>query len=171
MLTPINIDLLGTLNPVYPDEEMEGYYEAGECFYIISNPIKIKLLKNIELTFSIYNKITEASIEDVNKAVHNFLSLNNEMYNKAKKEIFKECEDCRADYEEYDFEDPKDFKKLTSFTEENIWSGVSPTELIIEEEAGNIYIHLLAECFWEEEHGLRLKFKNGSHLTNVGIQD
>lgn len=35
----------------------------------------------------------------------------------------------------------------------------------------NMYVQILCECDWDEEHGLQIVFKNGLQLVGIGAQD
>ncbi|MEM7571705.1 MAG: hypothetical protein AAF433_02340 [Bacteroidota bacterium] len=64
-------------------------------------------------------------------------------------------------------------EKLTS--PEKVWAYIQPTEIIVTkdryEKKEGVFIQILCECTWEEEHGLQIVLKNGNELIRVSDQD
>jgi hypothetical protein len=55
-----------------------------------------------------------------------------------------------------------------------VWDMIGKvSELVLERNAtdGLIYVSFIAECVWDEEHGLLLVFKEGKELTRISIPD
>ncbi len=63
--------------------------------------------------------------------------------------------------------------KLTNAKE--VWAYICPTEIVLlkdrYKEKKGVYINILCECDWEEEHGLQIVLKDGNHLVRVSGQD
>jgi hypothetical protein len=64
-------------------------------------------------------------------------------------------------------------EKLTK--PEKVWEYINPTEIIVTKdrykEKEGVFIQILCDCDWEEEHGLQIILKNGNELIRVSDQD
>jgi len=58
---------------------------------------------------------------------------------------------------------------------EKVWEYITPTEILVIKDRWKkregVYIQILCDCGWEEEHSLQIILKNGNELTRVSQQD
>jgi hypothetical protein len=64
-------------------------------------------------------------------------------------------------------------KELTA--PEKVWQYITPLEIVVTKDRfgldKEIYIQVLCNCEWEDEHGIQFIFKEGNELTRVSEQD
>ena len=103
---------------------------------------------------------------DVLEAVANFFALGVEAKTEATKPVYQNYErimEMVRDDEDDEFE-------FTVNAPEEIWSYVEPFEVCVSRRHRrdkDIYIQLICNCSWEEEHGLQLVFRRGNKLVYV----
>lgn len=139
----------------------------------ISEPTKIPLLNDNYLKITFLEFVPQqdvAFITDTDKALGNFLSLTPTYLHSFSELLFKQCKEFLESIG-YD----SDHEALWNLTDPgSIWNFVHPTEIMVSRRHRrdkDIYIVVLCECDWEEEHGLQLVFRQGQILSRVSDQD
>jgi Domain of unknown function (DUF6985) len=99
---------------------------------------------------------------DVDEAVRNFLALTDQDRLAASERVFRHYRQSVSLIPETD---------LGVSEPDQIWQHVRPTGVCVDrydEGDGLVYVRLVCECDWEEEHGLQLLFRHGTTITLVG---
>ncbi len=70
----------------------------------------------------------------------------------------------------------KNLKHLSKLTSpDKVWEYVHPLEIVVTKDRfgldKEIYVQVLCNCDWEEEHGLQFVFKERKELIRVSEQD
>ncbi len=152
---------IGTLTQ---NAEFEDWYE--------SEPFVIPFLNNekLQIVYEFDAEKDAAFIKEADAAIQNFLQLDNANKLNVSDLVYKNCKDFLNDigYDELN-------KKLWEITDtKEIWTYVQPDKITVKRSAYDdkaIYILILCECAWEQEHGWQLLFKNGEKLDRVSDQD
>ncbi|PID36202.1 MAG: hypothetical protein CR993_05880 [Rhodobacterales bacterium] len=110
--------------------------------------------------------------EMAQKAYQNWLDYNEMVGLLEAIEVYQEEED-RPDWMEKSLQRLLPLRNLN--TPDDVWEHISPTEVVITMDLWSaepdIYLQILCDCTWEEEHGIQFILKNGSKLTRVSEQD
>ncbi len=163
--------------------------------WVSLNDILIPFFDKIKLPIRIDNTDYEGGwqLDEIDLALFNFLetTTNFELKDKVAERIFE-------NWKEYDqavgyldgietFKSVKDrpewmedslqhclwLEKLT--TPKKVWDYIRPSEIIVTKDRYNkkegVFIQIICECDWEEEHGLQIVLKNGSEFIRVSGQD
>jgi hypothetical protein len=106
------------------------------------------------------------------KAYENWLNFNEAVGYLDNLEIF-ETDINPPEWIQRSIKNLKWLKKLTA--PEKVWEYISPLEIVVTKDRfgldKEIYIQVLCNCAWEEEHGIQFIFKEGKELTRVSEQD
>jgi hypothetical protein len=101
------------------------------------------------------------------KAIAAFVGLGTAARMKASSKVLRNCHDYLEMVETGEWsqgmENIKDAKQ--------IWLFVKPRTIHVQTHKKRVYVSVLCECDWEEEHGLQLVYRNGRTLTRVSEQD
>ncbi len=136
-------------------------------------------------------KSTEDYFEKAEEAIGNFFNYTNELKEEAEKNAYEMWvnfnESCGFldNIEMYsEVQDPPDWmlhslnnmKKLSNLTDTSkVWQYISPLEVVVTKDRfaldKEIYIQVLCNCDWDEEHGIQFVFKEGKELIRVSEQD
>ncbi len=58
---------------------------------------------------------------------------------------------------------------------EKVWPYLTPTEIVVTKDryqrTKDVYLQLLCDCAWQEEHGLQIVLRNGRDFWRLGEQD
>ncbi len=136
--------------------------------WLVSDGIEIPFFENKKLRFIIeFDNSDETFFQKAEVAVKNFLALDSEYRKSVTKLVYKNyravVDDCGMD-------------EIAMNNEFDIWSHVSPQEIFLKTKSyfengvylgKDIFITVLCECDWEEEHGLSLDFRMGESLKDV----
>ncbi|MBS1593922.1 MAG: hypothetical protein JST90_06330 [Bacteroidetes bacterium] len=138
----------------------------------ISSPIAIPLLDGAKLPIIYVDLVPERDptfIAAADQALNSFLAMTLADRDTLSESVYKNCQDTihslGGDYI------PEEILNLHNA--QDIWRYVEPTELCLTRGNDNddIYLQLLCECGWEQEHGLQLVFHEGYRLVRVSQQD
>ncbi|QSW89052.1 hypothetical protein J0383_22805 [Flavobacterium endoglycinae] len=158
----ITSNIIGKL---YQNTEFSDWWESEE--------IKIPLLNNemLKVTFlDVEPEHDETFIEEADEALTNFLRMNIENRNSLSELAYNNCIDF-LDSVEFDEAD----EPLREIKDKNeIWNFIYPDGIHVSRRTYNdkdIYISIVCECEWEQEHGLQLVFRQGKKLTRISDQD
>ena len=144
------------LGELKQNENNKEYWESGE--------VEIPYFDNISLKFTI--KLNQGDfIDDFEKAVDNFLKLSAEDRLKISQYVYK-------NYQEFT-NSVGEGKSIDIFDEREVWKHVHPSEIIVSRRSKDklVYVQIIAENDWEEEHGIQLVYKEGKELSRVSICD
>jgi hypothetical protein len=87
-------------------------------------------------------------------------------------ETYRSVKD-RPDWMERSLQNCLWLEKLTE--SEKVWNYISPIEIIVTKDRykkrAGVFIQILCNCDWEEEHGLQIVLENGDKLIRVSDQD
>jgi hypothetical protein len=132
----------------------------------VSKPIKVTFLSNLKVTFIITEEPADNKFaEDVNDAIVKFLTLTDKDRLETTEYIIKNYEE----FVESTGEEPLNIKKS-----KDIWKNIYPQNIYVSRRPyvdKKVYIQIMCECDWEEEHGLQIVFKEGLTLSRVSQQD
>ena len=138
-----------------------------------SDEFDIPFFGNEKLTITFINFEPEHDktfINEADKALTNFLKLNKEDRNGISKLVYKNCMEFldAVDFDEAD----EPLRQIKNINE--IWNFIQPTEIHVTRRPykdQDMYVQILCECDWEQEHGLQLVFRQGKKLTRISDQD
>ena len=138
-----------------------------------SDKIHIPLFDNQKLTITFMDFEPENDktfIEEADQALTEFLKLNKEDRNGISELAYKSCMEFlnAVDFDETD----EPLRQIRNKNE--IWNFIQPTEIYITRrpyKEQDIYVQIVCECDWEQEHGLQLVFRQGKKLTRISEQD
>lgn len=138
-----------------------------------SSAIEIPFLDNLklEITFMDFEPEYDSTfIQEADQALTNFLKLTTNDRESISGLAFKNCMDFLADigFDEAD----ESLRQIKN--ESEIWGFIQPTEIYISRRYtgdNDIYVQIVCECDWEQEHGLQLVFRQGKQLTRISEQD
>jgi hypothetical protein len=119
-----------------------------------------------------FNFKPEIKIQAAQKAFENWLDFNESCGFLDNLAMFEEVEDPS----EWMMNDIKKLRYLSSLTSpDKVWEYINPLEIVVTKDRfgldKEIYIQVLCNCDWEEEHGLQFIFKEGKELIRVSGQD
>jgi hypothetical protein len=111
----------------------------------------------------------EPVLKKSDAAITAFLRLTMKDRQKASAGVLKNCLDFIDDVREDDW----NRSMARCQHPEDIWAYVHPKDVHMQfnEETSGIYISLLCECDWEQEHGLQLVYRDGHQLIRISQQD
>jgi len=132
----------------------------------VSKPTKVPFLSDLKMVFVITEELDNNKFsEDVNNAIMKFLTLTDKDRLEITEYIIKNYED---------FIDSTDEEPLPIKHMEDIWEYVHPENIYVSRRQygdRKIYIQIMCECDWEEEHGLQIIYRDGQILSRVSDQD
>lgn len=109
-------------------------------------------------------------IDEADQALTYFLKLNTEDRNSISELTYKNCRDF-LEAVEFDEDD----EPLRQIKDENeIWNFIYPIGISAERRLCNdkdLYVVVVCNCDWEQEHGLQFVFKQGKKLTRISDID
>ncbi|WP_367391230.1 hypothetical protein [Lewinella sp. LCG006] len=147
------------------NEEFDDWWE--------SEPIQIPLLENKALKITLMDFVPEEDDEflaGADNTLKNFLSKKEEERFDLSDLVYKNCMEFlnAIGYDEMD-------KALWEIKNKNeIWKYVYPQEIHItrrHRRDEDVYLSIICECEWEQEHGLQLVFRRGKQITRISSQD
>lgn len=110
------------------------------------------------------------ALAEADKALANFFALDKSYRESISHLVYKNCRDfLEAIGFDEDYQDMWDIKD-----EKEIWQFVHPTEISVTphpDDEYDMFVQVLCECDWEQEHGLQLVFRQGKKLIRVSGQD
>lgn len=138
-----------------------------------SEQIEIPFLGNEKLTITFMDfepEYDKTFLDEADQALANFLKLNLTDRNLISDLAYKNCMDFLEVVEVDEVDDT-----LRHIKDQNeIWNFIQPTEIYVTRrpyKEQDIYVQLVCECDWEQEHGLQLVFRQGKKLTRISGQD
>lgn len=135
--------------------------------WLISEFVEIPLFqKKCRFIFEQYEERDE---EEYLKAINNLLSLEQEVFKSASKDLYSYYEDtillCELEPGEYDIiEDNNSVWSHVEFGDDIMVCRRSDHDCLI-------YLSIESECSWEIEHGLQVVFRNGNTICKLGPFD
>lgn len=130
--------------------------------WLVSKPIAIPFFSGKYLQFTIEDEISESQFpQDIEDSIANFLSLTDDDRLSISDKVYKNY---------IDMIEAVDIEPLPVSSPADIWKFVTPTDIFVCRDS-DVYIQVLCECEWEEEHGLQLIFHLGNKLVRVSYQD
>jgi hypothetical protein len=145
-----------------------GELERDDEFpWFTSEPIEIPCLDGERLRFVLEDVDTDERPEEFALAVARFLSLTTHDRDHAAPHVF-------AVYRENldSFVDEAAAPQIASPAE--VWDYVDAREIRVSRRGcgdKKVYVGIMADCDWEEEHGLQLVYRGGFELCRVSDQD
>ena len=147
------------------DDEFDDWWKSKE--------IEIPFLDNKKLSvrFTEFEPEEDAAfIDEADAALACFLKLTTEDRNAVSEMAYQNCMDFLEKFEEDEDDDP-----LREMKDKNdIWDYIDPQKISVSRRHKNdkdIYVQILCECDWEQEHGLQFVFRQGKKLTRISEQD
>lgn len=130
-----------------------------------SQPIPIPYFDNTQLIFQINAPETELQA-DVSQAIGSFMQLSSQDREQTSDYVFHKYSDFAQA-----FDSNKPTVKISSPIE--VWQHLKPTQISVSRRPQDklIYIQVLLDCDWDQEHGLQLVYKQGQELVRVSSQD
>ena len=156
-----------------------GPVEADDETYI-SHPITVPVLDYNEVEFFVEGYDDDDSPEDFHDAIEAFLALDDSALRAASKAVFAYYEDVRAASEAADHPEPADpddepagAGALPDIDDpEDVWEhvelGVEATVAREEDGDQEVVVSVQCACEWNPERGLRLEFRGGREVSEVG---
>lgn len=161
----MNQILSQVVGPLIQDETFPDWWKGQE--------VRIPFLDERKLPIVFMNFEPDADktfVSEADQALTNFFGLNTFYRESISHLVYKNCKDFLDDvgFDESD-------QALVDIEDENqIWRFVYPTEVYVTRRPyaeQDMYVQLVCECDWEQEHGLQLVFRQGKKLTRVSSQD
>ena len=158
----ITSEIIGIL---FQNDQFDDWWE--------SEPIEIRFFDNKKLKITFMDLVPEADQGFVNEAdiaLKSFLEKNTNDRLELSELAYQNCLEFlnAVDYDEAD-------KPLWDIKDKNeIWNFIYPQDIYVtrrHRRDEDIYINLICECEWEQEHGLQLVFRQGKKLTRISDQD
>ena len=146
------------LGPLRPDSQFPEW--------LVSAPVSVPYFDGLPLKFTL-NELTDADTEDVRNAVAAFLALGATDRLAAGPHVFQNYRQMVDAVGEEDV-------GVQIASPEAVWAHVHPSEIYISRRHRRnqaIYVQILADSDWEEEHGLQIVYRRGSELSRVSDQD
>jgi len=135
----------------------------------MSTPIAVPMLDGQPCTFIVERYLNDPCHQDFHTAIKELLSHKRNILDRAEQAIFAYYQDANSVWE------PDDEEFLLIKTSKDVWSHIQfGNQIIVRRRKSNdqrIYLLLICECDWEEEHGLLLVFKDGKTIVKVGKFD
>jgi hypothetical protein len=138
-----------------------------------SKAFEIPFFDNTELTiiFTDFEPDSDTTfLQEAEQALTNFFKLNLADRNSISELAYKNCTDF-LDAVEFDDAD----QSLREISDKNeIWKFIHPSEIYVTRrpyKEQDMYVQVVCECDWEQEHGLQLVFRQGKKLTRISNQD
>jgi hypothetical protein len=153
------------VGPLEEDQQSPGSWTSKEV------PVPFFDGKKLTVSFEDFDPgEDEEALAEADKALANFFALDKSYRESISHLVYKNCKDfldaIGSDEADQTMRDIKDEKK--------IWQFVHPTEIAVTphpDDEYDMYVQVLCECDWEEEHGLQLVFRKGKKITRVSEQD
>ena len=139
----------------------------------ISNPFEIPFFDNDEFTIIFMGCVPEQDktfIEEADSALTNFFKLNASYKNSISELAYKNLTNFMDAVSFNDVDKP--LREITNKNE--IWKFIYPTKIYVARRPYNekdMYVQIVCECEWEQEHGLQFVFRQGKKLTRISDQD
>jgi hypothetical protein len=139
----------------------------------VSKEVPVPFLdgEKLRVFFEDFDPVEDKEIlAEADKALANFFALDNSYRESISHLVYKNCKDFleATGFDEAD-QAMRDIKD-----EKEIWQFVHPTEIVVTphpDDEYDMYVQVLCECDWEEEHGLQLVFHQGKKISRVSEQD
>ena len=140
--------------------------------WVISEPISVPFCGGKELRFTFQGDLEsdEDFLIESNKTIERFLKFDDSEKSKLTTPIYENYLQTKHFYDSQGWALPT----LELNNESEIRNYVYPQEIFIcrgDINAKSLYILVVCECEWEQEHGLQLVFKNGIELSRVSNID
>lgn len=157
--------LSSQIGPLTQSKEFDDWW--------ISSPVAVPFFDHQKLSVTFFGYVPEEDstfLEEADRALANFLQKGPEVRVALSEPVFENCREFLEDigYDEQD-------KPLWEIQDKNkIWKFVQPSELTVERRHRrdkDVYLSIVCNCDWEQEHGLQLVFRRGTQLTRVSAQD
>ncbi len=153
------------IGKLYQNEEFADWWE--------SELIQIPFFGNTELKVTFLDFVPEddqAYLLEADNAMKNFLLKNSDERFELSALVRQNCREFleAIGYDEVD-------KPLWEIEhKDEIWTFVYPQEITLtrrHRRDEDIYLSIMCDCEWEQEHGLQLVFRQGKQLTRISAQD
>jgi hypothetical protein len=183
-IKPMRSKLIGELTKTEDWDTENDWVSAKEiAIPFFDNKAYIVRFENVLSTENYFEKAEEAiqdffnfkpeiKTEAAQKAYDSWLDFNESCGYLDNLEIYEEVEDP-SDWMVRDIERLRHLSNLTS--PDKVWEYIHPLEIVVTKDRfgldKEIYVQVLCNCDWEEEHGLQFVFKEGKELIRVSGQD
>jgi len=138
-----------------------------------SDLIKIPFLDNKQMKIIYADYVSEEDnffLEEADLAISRFLEKGNQERLSITDLVYKSYRDL---VDEVEFSERS--RQLWEIQgEDQIWNYVYPTEIFVTRRPYNeqdMYVQILCECEWEQEHGLQIVLRQGKQVTRISNQD
>lgn len=140
--------------------------------WLISEPLSVPFWGGKELRFTFQGdlEIDKGFLTESNKIVEKFLKVDNSEKSKFTTPIYEHYLQNKNFYDSQGWF----LSPLELNNESEIWQYFCPQEIFIcrgDINDKSLYILVVCECEWGQEHGLQLVFKNGVELSRVSSID
>ena len=150
------------------------FFDGKEISYLFAfeenEELTIETADTALHNFFNFEPITKQQVAE--KAFENWQEFNNAIGYLDGIETYGSVKD-RPDWMERSLQNCLWLAKLTS--SDKVWEYIHPKEIIVTmdryKKREGVYIQILCNCDWEEEHGLQIVLKNGNELIRVSDQD
>ena len=134
--------------------------------WLISGPVAVPYFDGQKLPFTL-DGLTEADQAEAEVAVNAFFALGNDARLATSAHVLANYRHMADIMGEDDLDCHIDAAGA-------VWAHVRPTEIFLTRRHRRdraVYVQLLAECDWEQEHGLQIVYRRGAELVRVSEQD
>ncbi len=134
--------------------------------WLVSEPVPVPCLGGQKMTFTL-DDLVEADAAEAQSAVDAFFALDDAARLAVSPHVF-------ANYRHMADLVGEDDLGCRIDTAAAVWAHVQPTEIFVTRRHRRdraLYVQILAECDWEQEHGLQIVYRRGSELVRVSDQD
>ena len=155
-MTALEFPPLGRLQP---DDLDLGWH--------ISKPVRVPYFGSRKLPFVLEQVHRDRKPEEFAAAVKAFLRKGAAARTEATPYVYRSYADYVDDVGDEDL-------GFTIARPASVWKHVHPTKIHLRRRHRRdkaVYLQILAECDWEEEHGLQIVYRAGSRLSRVSNQD
>ncbi len=182
MTETINSEILGTLtreNPNYDFWNSESFPvpffdgKAMQMVYVCSPEADQSFISEADSALANFLKKSNTDREEISEAVYRLCRDYIELIGlKETIELFEALEDLQ-DWQRQVIEQQGPLLKIDSSAE--IWNFVDSQEIHLVQAAAagetHMYVQILCDCAWDEEHGIQLVFRDGVNLVRISEQD
>jgi hypothetical protein len=151
--------IIQPLGMLEPDPDLDDWFR--------SVPLAVPFFDGLRLPFVLRDVQNGSSLIDHEHSLNAFLALGATEREHAGRFVFQ----VYRQFVEAVGQDQLDFSISNA---RDVWDCVTPTEIHVSRRHRRdrlVYVQILAECQWEEEHGLMVIYRSGSTLSRVSDQD
>ncbi|WP_299246886.1 hypothetical protein [uncultured Aquimarina sp.] len=160
--------------------------------WITIKPVATPFFENKAIPYRLnFSEVSNMDLNTIDQVLSNFMNIDVSVIKEASKRSFEnwiafnnavgyldtiETYQSTSDKPKWMVRELKRMLPLLSLNEpKKVWKYITPTEIVVTKDRhqmhDEIYVQILCNCVWEEEHGLQFVLKKGNELTRVSDQD